>query len=174
MENTKTLSTKHRYQSIFSRNVGSSSSQEAFSLTSVNPRFWGKHYWLTFFSTAAGYPKSKPTSEDKDKAKRFFTSFGEALPCAKCRISYRELFIRFPISEYLANRKKLLTWTYIIRDQVNRKLICQEREELKKELELLPATPSPYIDEIKKEILYTDQSPPLESILSKWYFIHEK
>lgn len=172
---TKSLSTAHRYKSIFSRNEGSHHhNSENFSITSANPKFWGKHYWKTFFSTAAGYSRDNPSEEEKAKAILFFTSFGDALPCAKCRVSYRELLQRFPITENLKNRKSLLTWSWIIRDQVNRKLICQEREELKKQIEALPEeTPAHFLKKLKDEILYTKESPPLKNVLGKWFFIHQ-
>lgn len=169
---SKSLSTTHRYQSIFSRNEGQG---ERFAITSANPKFWGPPYWKTFFSTAAAYPISDPTKEQKEKAVRFFHSFGDALPCEKCRVSYRELLQRFPITESLQNRKALLTWVWVVRDQVNRKLICQEREELKKQLDVLPTnSPAHFVQKLKDQILYTKESPSLETILKKWFFIHEE
>ena len=106
--------------------------------------------------------------------KKLFLTFQHNLPCSKCEVSYRELLIRFPIDEHLENRKKLLTWLYIIRDQINRKLICLEKKELQQEIDILPVfIPQDVIDKLKGDILYTKPSPLLNDVLQKWYFYHE-
>ena len=107
--------------------------------------------------------------------KKLFLTFQHNLPCFKCEVSYRELIARFPIDEYLENRKKLLTWLYIIRDQINRKLICLEKKELEQEIKALPEeVPQELIDKLKRDILYTKPSPPLNDMLKKWYFYHQQ
>jgi len=168
---TKSLSTNQRYNSIFYSN----SISEGFSITSRDPKKWGPPYWQTIFSTAAKYPKINPTQQDKERAIHFFSIIGHGLPCSKCRVSYGELMRRFPIEDALQNRKTLLTWVYIIRDQVNRKLICQERNELKKQLSILPDNINEKtVNQLKQKILYTKPSPSLHSVLDKWFFYHEK
>jgi hypothetical protein len=168
---TNTLSTNYRYQSIFTNN----GKGEGFEFTSKNPRFWGPSFWTSMFSTVAKYPRSNPTREEAQRMKTIFLRFRRDLPCSKCEVSYRELIARFPIDEYLENRKKLMTWLYIIRDQINRKLICLERRELEQEIGDLPeGVPQDVIDKLKRDILYTKPSPPLNDILKKWYFYHER
>lgn len=168
---TNTLSTKHRYQSIFTNEQNG----EGFQYTSKNPKFWGPSFWTSMFSTIAKYPRNHPTPDEALKMKKLFLTFQHDLPCSKCEVSYRELIARFPIDEYLENRKKLLTWLYIIRDQINRKLICLEKKELQQEIDVLPeGVPMEVINQLKKEILYTKPSPPLNDVLKKWYYIHEQ
>ena len=167
---TNTLSTKHRYQSIFTNNQNG----EGFQFTSKNPRFWGPSFWTSMFSTIAKYPRNRPSKKEALEMKKLFLTFQHNLPCSKCEVSYRELLIRFPIDEYLENRKKLLTWLYIIRDQINRKLICLEKKELQQEIDILPVfIPQDVIDKLKGDILYTKPSPLLNDVLQKWYFYHE-
>lgn len=168
---TTTLSTKHRYQSIFTNNEKG----EGFQYTSKNPRFWGPSFWTSMFSTIAKYPRNLPSKKESAQMKKLFLTFQHNLPCFKCEVSYRELIARFPIDEYLENRKKLLTWLYIIRDQINRKLICLEKKELEQEIKALPEeVPQELIDKLKRDILYTKPSPPLNDMLKKWYFYHQQ
>ena len=146
---------------LFKMNVNEKKPQ----LNSFSPRRWGSGYWQAMFLRAARF---KPTQQEKREVKSIFLSLEKELPCSICRASYKELTIRYPIDDYLSSRKKLLTWLYIIRDQVNRKLIIQERRERDKILNELPIG-YPRREEIANEKIYTKPSPRLECILSKWY-----
>ena len=168
---TNALSTKHRYQSIFVDEQRG----EGFQFTSKNPRYWGPSFWTSMFSTVAKYPRTNPSPVEAAKMKKLFLTFQHDLPCSKCEISYRELITRFPIDDYLGNRKQLLTWLYIIRDQINRKLICLEKKEFQQEVDALPEeAPQDLIDKLKRDILYTKPSPLLKDVLKKWYYYHEQ
>lgn len=168
---TNTLSTKHRYQSIFTNNQRG----EGFQFTSKNPRIWGPNFWKSLFATTAKYPRKNPTEKEKTTIKKIFLDLQYGLPCSKCEVSYRELITRFPIDESLENRKTLLTWLYIIRDQINRKLICLEKKELQEEINSLPqGVQQDVIDKVKRDILYTQPSPLLNDVLKKWYFFHQQ
>ena len=148
---------------------------QEFILSNINPKVWGPHYWTTIFSTAAKYPIHSPTEIDKENTMSFFAAVGHGLPCSKCRTSYSELLQRFPIEDALQNRKSLLTWVYIIRDQINRKLICQERNEYKKQLQSLPDNVDERVkNKLQSQILFTQPSPPLQDVLNRWFFYHQK
>ena len=100
--------------------------------------------------------------------KDLFTNLKDELPCSLCRKSYGELLNRYPIDKYLNSRRCLITWLYLIKDSVNRKLICQERREYEKILAELPID-YPHRQKIAENKLYTKPSPSLESVISKWY-----
>lgn len=168
---SKGLSTNYRIYNFQNKK------EEFIFATSKNPRVWGPSFWTSMFSTAAKYPKNNPSKISKIKMKNLFYSFKNSLPCSKCEISYKELLERFPIDKFLSSRKKLLTWLYIIRDQINRKLICLERNEVKKSLNLLPVhlqNDFLTMDKMKKNIMYTKASPSLASVIDKWFFFHDK
>jgi hypothetical protein len=137
-------------------------------VSSISPRSWGSLYWEAMFMRAGRYPINDPTQEDKASAKGFYTSLATELPCSLCRISYKELLCRFPIDNYLDSRKQLISYVWLIRDQVNRKLIIQEREEYRKVLKELPQHVTNR-KEIASKKLYTKPSPNLNVVLKKWW-----
>ena len=139
-------------------------------LSSINPRVWGGTYWSSMFMRAARYPKFNPSLEERKEAKIFYTRLITELPCSLCRVSYKELLQRFPIDEYLDSRKRLITWVWLLRDQVNRKLIVQERREYD---DFLKTIPDHISDEEKDKMasakfIYTKPSPPVERVVQKW------
>ena len=132
-------------------------------VTAINPKLWGPMYWSGMFMRAGRY---EPTPSEKKEVRYMFISLKDELPCKLCRKSYAELLIRYPIDDYLNSKRCLLTWLYLIKDSVNRKLICQERKEYVKVLEKI--TSNPHRMKIAEQKLYTKPSPPLETVLSKW------
>lgn len=138
-------------------------------LSPKNPKIWGSYYWQAFFMYASKYPLSNPTPQEQKEVKNTFIKIGNELPCSLCRISYNELLERYPIDQYLSSRKSLISWLYLIRDAVNRKLIIQEREEVKRYLKHLPPNiKEKQRKEVEKRILYTKPSPSIQVILKRW------
>lgn len=138
-------------------------------LSSINPRVWGPMYWNAMFMRAGRYPITNPTQEDRANIKAFYYNLITELPCSLCRKSYKELLNRFPIDTYLNSRKDVLTWLWLIRDQVNRKLIVQERAERDAYLEKIPDHVPNRIKEANDIFIHTKPSPPVESVVRKWF-----
>ena len=89
-------------------------------MTNLGPESWGPHAWKFIHIVALAYPV-KPTLEDKQNYKRFYTTIGDIIPCAHCREHYKENLIKNPITDdILMNRKKLLNWTIDIHNEVNK------------------------------------------------------
>lgn len=87
----------------------------------MNPKVWGKCMWESMHNIAASYPIN-PTPKDKKKYCQFFKALSDVLPCRKCRKSLKVHMKCIPISKYMKNRSKLLYWTYLIHNRVNREL----------------------------------------------------
>lgn len=87
----------------------------------MNKKVWGKYFWSTLHITALAYP-SKPTIEDRETYKTFFTIFGNILPCKKCTINYNRHLVELPIFPYLESRDELFKWTIMLHNIVNREL----------------------------------------------------
>jgi hypothetical protein len=89
-------------------------------MTNLGPESWGPHAWKFIHIVALAYPV-KPTLEDKQNYKRFYTTIGDIIPCAHCREHYKENLVKNPITDdILMSRKKLLNWTIDIHNEVNK------------------------------------------------------
>lgn len=89
-------------------------------MTNLGPESWGPHAWKFIHIVALAYPV-KPTLEEKQNYKRFYTTIGDIIPCAHCKEHYKEHLIKNPITDdVLMNRKKLLNWTIDIHNEVNK------------------------------------------------------
>ena len=135
-------------------------------MTNLGPESWGPHAWKFIHIVALAYPV-KPTLEDKQNYKRFYTTIGDIIPCAHCREHYKEHLVKNPITDdVLTNRKKLLNWTIDIHNEVN-KLNGKTTydydtavELIKRNYECSPAkeTDKPVIEKLENTINKTDNS----------------
>lgn len=83
-----------------------------------DPKFWGKHYWFVMKCIAANYPM-KPTSENKERAKRFFSDdLLHFIPCDTCRHHYSLLIRKYPVEEKLCCGECLSAWVLKIQDKI--------------------------------------------------------
>lgn len=118
----------------------------------MDPKIWGPVAWETFFLFSRNYPE-KINLNDKEHLKimksteRFYKSLKDLLPCMYCRESYKMYYAELDIKKYLSGRDKLTEWLYLLKDKVNKKLICQE---------------------LDKGKVTTKQSPSLKSIIKKY------
>lgn len=104
---------------------------------------WGPTGWKFLFTSILG---SYPIKIDKSNIKHIdikngfrsmFFNLKYILPCVYCRESYDIFYKKIDIEEFLSGRIELMYWLYLIKDQINRKLIKQESVEyntLKKNL----------------------------------------
>lgn len=128
---------------------------------------WGPSAWHFLFCTIMGsYPykideNNKEDIQIKNSFKMMFASIRYTLPCCVCNESYRRYWEEIPIDDYLVGRIELMKWLYLIKDQVNKKLIFQENEKLKIEKQKL-------IDKYKiKDIKREDFNKQLKKIKDK-------
>ena len=86
---------------------------------SAGPDTWGPHGWKFIHFIALGYP-TNPDENDKQKYKTFFYLFGDMIPCSICANHYKKNLNKYDISLYLDSRTKMLEWTILMHNEVNK------------------------------------------------------
>jgi hypothetical protein len=148
----------------------------------IKTSFWGPNAWNFLFSAIAGTYPIKYDINDKSHQKKvksfiqLFNSLKETLPCIYCRQSYSKFLKELPMKDYLASRKSMMRWLYLLHDKVNKKLIAQEQDKyntehkrIKHQLDTNAISLAKYNQQmiLIKSIKITKSSPPFESILNK-------
>ena len=82
---------------------------------------WGSHAWMILHTICFNYPK-KQSFNDKQNIKQYISSFINVIPCETCKSSFREIYGRLPINEFINDRYGVFLWSYIVHDLVNQKL----------------------------------------------------
>lgn len=85
----------------------------------TNPRIWGPHFWYILKCVVYNYPMS-PSNADKQHMECFFSELQYALPCEKCKYTFKQHYNKFPICKYLNDRTKLVEWLDLMYDETNR------------------------------------------------------
>lgn len=122
-------------------------------------RAWGPSAWTFLFSVAYGFDVNHDHTSQTLKIRKyreFFHSIPDILPCIYCRQSARKSFKKRKIMNFISKYKKypLLHYVYILKDDVNRKLIRQEKEMGSKTKHMKNCTkPSPPFAVVLKRIL---------------------
>lgn len=150
-------------------------------------KMWGPSGWTFLFSCIMGaYPvKLDPRAPDHIRIRKhfrnMFAGLAYTMPCIFCRESYKSFMKKMPIEPFLTGRIELMHWLYQIRDQVNKKLIRQEKEcynnekkRLKRAFHSQPDTPASrrsyykQLREFKQTTLITKPSPPFREVLDHY------
>jgi hypothetical protein len=97
----------------------------------MRTKTWGSAGWDFLFSSIMCYPiKILKQNKQHDIIKKsfidLFKSLQYTLPCIFCRESYIDFYKKINIEKFLSGRIELMYWLYLIKDQVNKKLIIQE------------------------------------------------
>ena len=87
----------------------------------MEPKVWGKYVWTSIHIIALGYP-DKPTDEEKQNFKTFYTELWKVIPCYKCSINYKKHLDELPIDDYLTDNMSLFRWTVYLHNIVNKEL----------------------------------------------------
>lgn len=87
----------------------------------MHPSLWGTSLWDSIHNIAAGFPDN-PTKKQIKAYCIFYKALGKVIPCNSCAVSYRKFIREKPIHKYLTSKKRLLYWTYLIHNKVNKKL----------------------------------------------------
>ena len=85
------------------------------------PEIWGRSVWESMHYIAAAYP-IHPTKSERKAYCMYYKSLINVLPCKSCSVSFKKFMKQLPIHRFLSSRKKLLYWTYLMHNKVNRKL----------------------------------------------------
>lgn len=83
-----------------------------------DPTAWGPPAWVFLHCIARTYPL-RPSVEEKDHYRVFFTSLAQVLPCKKCRNEYQRYLREHPVDEHLSSRAKLDRWLIALHNNVN-------------------------------------------------------
>jgi len=90
------------------------------SLTNRDPSQWGPVYWKMIAIVTSTYPISNPEVELQQSIKTFFQSFGDLLPCEKCRVHYADWLKSHPVNDEIVQTKKALeTWVSNMKHSVS-------------------------------------------------------
>ena len=83
---------------------------------------WGPAAWHLLHTISFNYPV-RPTPEDKRHYRNFLLSFGNVLPCGKCRANFKETLARMPITDTaLESRDCFAKYVYRLHNDVNARL----------------------------------------------------
>lgn len=85
------------------------------------PELWGKHLWRSIHYISLGYP-IKPTAENAEQYRQFFSNLWKVIPCEKCALNYKRHLDELPIDVYLKDNAALFEWTVKLHNIVNREL----------------------------------------------------
>ncbi len=144
----------------------------------IRPSFWGSCAWEFLFSAIAGaYPvKIDPDNKQHIKTMRQFIamlhSLEHTIPCVWCRHSFGTYLKELPIIEYTSTRRRMMRWLYVIHDKVNKKLIKQEYDQLKKAVAELSSKKLTKVQlrakvaALRARICKTKPSPSFASVLA--------
>ena len=84
-----------------------------------NPKIWGGNAWEFLHTVALSYPL-KPTNQDVQEYKNFFTKFGNILPCQKCQGNYNKHLTEIDIDKYLNSPFDLFSFVVKLQNIVAR------------------------------------------------------
>jgi hypothetical protein len=84
----------------------------------MNQNIWGPQMWFTLHSITFNYPL-KPTEQDKNNYKHFFTYLQYIIPCTVCQKNYIRHLKESPVEYNLNNREKLVKWLIDLHNMVN-------------------------------------------------------
>ena len=82
---------------------------------------WGPQAWGLLHTICFNYPKN-PKFNEKQNLKKYVKSFVENIPCPNCKKSFKEIYSRIPIDNFLNNNYGTFLWSYLVHDIVNQKL----------------------------------------------------
>lgn len=141
---------------------------------------WGKPCWSALFYIALNYEWDEDENKDA-RFIRFFDAVGDVLPCRYCVSFYNSVTKTYPLATFLREAREkqqshaVFRWLYCVKDMVNRKLIAQEYaclakmiEEVDKEEGLSEHAKLRQKAHIQRQILFTQPSPPFETIFSQY------
>ena len=87
----------------------------------MDPKIWGPPTWFFLHSITLNYPYN-PTQQDIDNYKNFFYYFIKIIPCNYCKHNLQIHLQKYPIENFLSNKKLLVKWLFNIHNLTNKHL----------------------------------------------------
>jgi hypothetical protein len=81
---------------------------------------WGPPAWDFLYCMAFSYPV-KPTVKDKKDMKQFIASFGNVLPCAKCKAHFRASIRKNSLNRAVSSKVTLVKWIMNVKNDISKK-----------------------------------------------------
>ncbi len=79
---------------------------------------YGPNIWHTIHTLAANYNPKRP-----EYFFMFINSLKELIPCDLCKKHFKEILQKkYPIKNYTGSRELIFLWSYLIHDEVNKKI----------------------------------------------------
>jgi len=144
-----------------------------------NPKVWGPVLWkklhtVTFKYPAYIDPKNPEDVALKNRVRKMFMDLRSAIPCKKCRVSYRSYIKQYPIEPHLNSQDALSKWLYDIHNMVNAKLRKEESDLFKLKMQELddyarvyrisPEQRKHYKEVLKSRIMITGPDPTYQQV----------
>ena len=82
------------------------------TISSLNPRYWGKPTWEFLDMIVATYPLENPTEDRKNAVFELMDSLLILLPCPKCRLHYKEFRKHHSLTDALQSRATFIEFYY--------------------------------------------------------------
>lgn len=152
-----------------------------------NPKVWGPVLWKKLHSVTFNYPlqidENNPNDvELRNRVRKLFMELKTAIPCRKCRLSYREFIKRYPIEPHLNGQYSLSKWLYDIHNMVNAKLRKEENQIFIRKMQELddyarvyrisPEQKKQYKEIIKSKIVITGPDPTYQQVKNMYNLTH--
>lgn len=97
------------------------------NINQINPKFWGKSYWILLNSLAFVY-----NTKNKQEYKDLINLLSKLLPCHNCREHLKNNIVN--IDEHLENKNKLINWLLKVRNSVPGNKVILSFDDIHKEI----------------------------------------
>lgn len=91
-------------------------------MANISKQIWPRATWRTIHSFAAG----ADTYEKRIAFKQWILLTGKLIPCDECRQHFPLVLKRINIDDFMGSNIKLLQWTCLVHNDVNRRLGKEE------------------------------------------------
>src|SRR3990167_10277906 len=85
------------------------------------PSSWGPVAWKLLHSVAAGYP-DRATPQEQASLTQFIHGLPDLLPCAMCRVHFRQEIAADPVEPHVGSRAAIERWLVDLHNRVNARL----------------------------------------------------
>jgi hypothetical protein len=95
--------------------------QNGYSSSSLDPTIWGPHYWFFLHTIALTYP-IRPNEVSKKKHYELIQNLPLFIPVESIAGEFSKLLEQYPILPYLDSRDAFVRWIHFIHNKINEKL----------------------------------------------------
>jgi hypothetical protein len=88
-------------------------------MKNIDPKLWASSAWSFLYYIILSY-SINPTEQEKNDIKNFLNSYGDVIPCLKCRTNFKDHFHKNPLNyNALSSRLKLMNWLLNLYNEIN-------------------------------------------------------